>query len=93
MVEQEFGLEVLDQIIIESNLASGGIYTSVGTYDFIEMQSLIVKLSEKTGLSVNDLLYPTEKHFLQFWKRTMQIFSACIADHWKCSLPLKIIFM
>ena len=47
MVEQKFGLEVLDQIIIESNLASGGIYTSVGTYDFIEMQSLIVKLSEK----------------------------------------------
>lgn len=63
MVEQEFGLEVLDQIINESNLASGGIYTSVGTYDFIEMQSLIVKLSEKTGLSVNDLLYAYGKTF------------------------------
>ncbi|WPY97706.1 heme NO-binding domain-containing protein [Christiangramia sp. OXR-203] len=63
MVEQEFGLEVLDQIINESDLSSGGVYTAVGTYDFIEMQRLIVKLSEKTGLSANDLLYAYGKTF------------------------------
>lgn len=63
MVERVFGFEVLDEIINESNLASGGIYTSVGTYDFIEMQSLIVKLSEKTKLSVDELLYAYGKTF------------------------------
>ena len=41
MVESKFGLEVVDNIIEHSELPSGGVYTSVGTYDFNEMLSLI----------------------------------------------------
>lgn len=57
MVEEEFGLEVVDTIIEKAELPSEGVYTSVGTYDFNEMVSLITQLSEQVNLSVNDLLY------------------------------------
>lgn len=63
MVEDKFGLETVDSIIENSNLPSEGIYTSVGTYDFNEMVSLISSLHEKTKIPVNDLIY-TFGHFL-----------------------------
>ncbi len=56
MVEDEFGWEVADEIIEESNLPSGGAYTSVGTYPHTEMVSLVVNLSKKTEVAVPDLL-------------------------------------
>ncbi|MFK7810904.1 MAG: heme NO-binding domain-containing protein [Maribacter sp.] len=57
MVEETFGLETTDTIIENSNLPSEGIYTSVGTYDFNEMVSLITSLSEIVEIPVNDLIY------------------------------------
>ncbi len=69
MVEQEFGLEVLDSIILKSNLPSEGVYTSVGTYDFFEMQKLIGNLSEETGIPVNDLIYAYGKFFFHILER------------------------
>lgn len=57
MVELKFGLEVVDSIIENSNLPSEGIYTSVGTYSFNEMVSLITNLSEEVKISAGDLIY------------------------------------
>ncbi|WP_291871345.1 heme NO-binding domain-containing protein [Maribacter sp.] len=57
MVESEFGLEVVDSIIEASNLPSEGIYTSIGTYDFNEMISLITNLSSKVKIPIDDLIY------------------------------------
>jgi hypothetical protein len=57
MVEASFGLETTDNMIENSNLPSEGIYTSVGTYDFNEMVSLITNLSEEVKISVDDLIY------------------------------------
>lgn len=57
MVESKFGLEIVDQIIEQSNLPSEGVYTSIGTYEFNEMVSLITQLSSKVNVSVDDLLY------------------------------------
>ncbi len=56
MVESEFGLAVVDAIIERSNLPSEGVYTSVGTYDFAEMLSLVTELQKETGLPLPDLL-------------------------------------
>lgn len=56
MVDLVFGAEVSDQIITEADLPSGGAYTSVGTYDFSEMVSLVSLLAEKTGFGVPELL-------------------------------------
>ena len=57
MVEEQFGLETVDAIIEASDLTSEGIYTSVGTYDFNEMVLLLQNLSQRTGISQNNLLH------------------------------------
>ncbi|MDY0781512.1 heme NO-binding domain-containing protein [Tenacibaculum sp. IB213877] len=63
MVESTFGLETVDYIVENSDLKSEGVYTSVGTYDFIEMVNLITKLSEKVNIPVNNLIYEYGKYF------------------------------
>ncbi|MGB5943617.1 MAG: heme NO-binding domain-containing protein [Leeuwenhoekiella sp.] len=57
LVEDKFGLETLDDIIELSDLPSGASYTSVGTYDFNEMVSLLGNLSEVTKIPAGDLLH------------------------------------
>ena len=63
LVEDKFGLEMVDNIISNSNLESKGIYTSVGTYSFSEMLQLLQHLSKNTGLSIDDLLLVYAEHF------------------------------
>lgn len=62
LVETKFSVETADQILEESNLASGGSYTSVGTYDHTEMIELVVKLSDVTGVDVPELLRTFGQH-------------------------------
>lgn len=77
MVEEKFGYEVVDQIIEESKLPSGGAYTSVGTYSHAEMVQLLTGLSQKTNKDVPSLLkafalyfFDTlEKNYPQFLER------------------------
>ncbi|PIB34024.1 hypothetical protein BFP72_00555 [Reichenbachiella sp. 5M10] len=68
MVESKFGLEAVDHIIQCSELPNGGAYTSIGTYDFGEMQRLIEHLSLYTELSKDDLIYAFGMHFFQYLK-------------------------
>jgi hypothetical protein len=56
MVESKFSADVADQILEESDLPSGGIYTTVGTYDHDEMVSLVEALGKHTGMSTPELL-------------------------------------
>tara|TARA_R110002074_G_scaffold146084_1_gene295416 strand:+ start:3948 stop:4487 length:540 start_codon:yes stop_codon:yes gene_type:complete len=65
MVEIEFGLEVVDTIITESNLDSKGVYTSVGTYNFIEIQELIIQLSKQKNIPVDELIYAFGHYFFK----------------------------
>lgn len=69
MVEQEFGLKTLDKIITASQLESNAVYTSVGTYDFFEMQKLIGNLSIETGIPVDVLIYTYGKFFFKVLTR------------------------
>jgi hypothetical protein len=41
LVENEFGLEVVQQIIDECELETDGIYTSVGTYSHKDMFNMV----------------------------------------------------
>lgn len=63
LVEDKFGLEMVDHIISNSDLESNGIYTSVGTYSFSEMLQLLQNLSEKTDISIDNLLLVYAEHF------------------------------
>ncbi|WP_040280365.1 heme NO-binding domain-containing protein [Psychroserpens damuponensis] len=65
LVEEKFGLGMVDEIINQSNLESNGVYTSVGTYEFSEMLQLITHLSENTSISVDDLLIVYSEHLFK----------------------------
>ncbi|KAA5822341.1 hypothetical protein FPF71_14430 [Algibacter amylolyticus] len=68
LVEDKFGLEMVDNIINASNLDSGGVYTAVGTYSFSEMLQLLEHLSANTGISIDDLLLVYSEHFFSVLK-------------------------
>lgn len=62
LVEDKFGLEMVDKIIESSELESKGIYTSIGTYKFSEMLQLLTHLSANTNISKDDLLLVYGEH-------------------------------
>lgn len=91
LVDEKFGLEMVDKIIAQSKLESGGSYTTVGTYKFAEMLALLTNLSNNTGVSTDDLLYTYAEHFfgvieinypgfLQQYKDPIEMIS-CIESH------------
>jgi hypothetical protein len=56
MVDEQFGPDLTEDLIAKSDLPSGGIYTSVGTYDHAEIVELVQNLSKATNSSISDLL-------------------------------------
>ena len=56
MVESKFGIEMVNGLLDSSELASGGVYSAVGTYDHKEMVSLVVELGKRSGMPLPDLL-------------------------------------
>ena len=56
MVDEELGMEATEELIEDSQLASGGVYTIVGTYPDDEMISLVVNLHKKTQIPISTLL-------------------------------------
>ncbi len=63
LVEAKFGLAMVDKIIQQSELASHGSYTAIGTYEFSEMLQLLQNLNNNTGISIDDLLLTYGEHF------------------------------
>lgn len=80
MVEEKYGLEVVDEIIENSNLESKGSYTSVGTYAFSEMLQLLQNLSSKTKISIDDLLLVYSEHFFSLLKKNYPSFFSIYKD-------------
>jgi hypothetical protein len=70
MVEERFGYELVDKLIIESKLPSKGVYTTVGTYDFGEMVILVKGLSKHTGLEISFLLKEYGFHFFSVMQKS-----------------------
>jgi hypothetical protein len=55
-VETTHGLEMVDEMITNSNLPSGGIYSSFNSYQFDELVSLLTYVSKKTNVNPEILL-------------------------------------
>ncbi|MBU3821273.1 heme NO-binding domain-containing protein [Flavobacteriaceae bacterium XHP0103] len=70
LVEEKFGLEMVDKIITDSNLESNGIYTSIGTYKFSEMLQLLQHLSKNTSIPIDSLLLVYAEHFFSVLKKS-----------------------
>lgn len=62
LVEDKFGLAVLDRIIEKSELPNGGAYTAVGTYDHRELLRMVGHLQEETGVPVPQLAKVFGRH-------------------------------
>ncbi len=56
MVESELGLDETEKLIEDSNLESGGAYTTVGTYDDNEMLTLVKQFHARTNIPIPVLL-------------------------------------
>lgn len=65
MIEKEFGIEMADDLLMQSDLPSGGAYTAVGNYDHQEMLKMVALLSQKTGLPAPDLARAFGKYLFQ----------------------------
>ena len=74
LVENEFGLEVVQQIIDECELETDGVYTSVGTYSHKDMFKMVAKLSEIKGLPVPALLTVFGEYFFTTLKDKYPVF-------------------
>lgn len=67
MVESTFGMDVMDDVLDECTLDSGGAYTTVGTYDHNELLAIVSALSKETGISVKGLIHKYGHHlFFRF---------------------------
>ncbi len=77
MCEKEHGMLFTNDLILDSNLDSNGVYTSVGTYDHREIFELVKNLSQKTNLSESQLF----NHFAKyFFKSVLDQHAALIGD-------------
>ena len=56
MVENTMGPEMVETIIDQAELESGGAYTTVGTYPTKEIEALVHQLELQTQLSRDQLL-------------------------------------
>lgn len=74
MVESKFGFDMMDDILESANLPSGGIYTAVGTYDHTEMVQLVIGLSHRTEIPVNQLLKTYGKHLFGVFTKSYSHF-------------------
>jgi hypothetical protein len=74
LVEEKFGLIMVDTIVTNSNLPSNGAYTDVGTYSFSEMLSLLNNLKKETGIEIQDLLLVYGEHFFSVVERSYSYF-------------------
>lgn len=57
MVETKWGLSVADKMLEPEGLSSGGVYTSVGTYDDKDIVILLQRLGAKTQMESGELQY------------------------------------
>jgi hypothetical protein len=62
MVEVKFSADMVDDIIADSDLPSGGAYTAVGTYDHGELVQMVTALSVRTEIPAPALVQVFGEH-------------------------------
>ncbi len=77
-VERQSGYDTVDAILEIANPASGGAYTAVGNYPYIEMAALVSAYSKMSGRPVADLLETFGKNlFARFSEIYPAFFKNC----------------
>lgn len=79
MIESQFGEATVDHLIESTHPASGGAYTTVGTYDHRELVAMVEALSTQTGISVDALQHHFGKHLANIFSRKFpSFFNDCL---------------
>lgn len=74
MVEQTFGYDMVDTLIETTELESGGVYTSIGTYDHSEIVNLVVNLSKQTKTDIEVLLHAFGRYLFDTFLKSYPVF-------------------
>lgn len=80
MVESQYTANMVDDIIDDCHLPSGGAYTAVGTYPHEEMVDLVVALSKRSGIPIPDLLRAYGQHLFAHFFSTHPSFFVHVHD-------------
>lgn len=80
LVEDRFGLEMVDAILSENQLDSGGAYTSLGTYSHRELLTLVEALSARTQIEPNVLINTFGHHLIGHFTQRYPSFFESEAD-------------
>lgn len=80
--ETTYGADFLDEVIESAQLPHGGSYTSVGTYPFSEMTSLMTALVDKSGGEFKPTLEAFGAHCFATWVKRWpgQFNGKCLFD-------------
>ena len=62
LVEEKFGYEVVDKMLIRADLTNDGAFTSIGTYDYNDLLKMVVALSNELDVEVPILVKTFGKH-------------------------------
>lgn len=80
MVENKFGYELVDELLTENELPSGGVYTAIGTYEHLEMVILLNGLHNKTQIPHSTLLHTFGGHLFNTFSKSYQHFFQGVTD-------------
>lgn len=80
MVEARFSADMVDDIIDDAQLPSGGAYTAVGTYPHDEMVAMVVALSKRSGMAVPDLIRSFGQHLFGRFVQAYPVFFNGVND-------------
>ena len=80
LVEQQFGMDTLDDIIEAAKLPNDGAYTATGTYDYQEIVKLVMLLSQKTGVPIPNLLHSFGKFLFNRFAQNYGVFFEGVPD-------------
>lgn len=78
LVDEKFGPAVTERVLAACDLASGGAYTAVGTYDHAEVLQLVAALANETGVAGRDLVRAFGRHLFH---RLIEFYPASVAGH------------
>ncbi len=70
LVEEKFGLEMLEDVISSAKLPNNGAYTAVGTYDHSQLIEMVMILSEKSAIPATDLVKAFGEHLFGVLSKT-----------------------
>ncbi|MGR9054139.1 MAG: heme NO-binding domain-containing protein [Gammaproteobacteria bacterium] len=73
-VDNRFSFETSENLIEISDLPSEGVYTSVGTYEFRELETLVRNLSYLTDVPVAEILREFGRHLFRHFLISFPIF-------------------